>query len=100
VCRKTFDDDDLPKHPSVEEETQLFPDHTTHDSRSGSDEPATLPSPYERDTPREIVIPALESNQSTRATPPDVPPSTRRSTRERAPPKFFNARMDGKYHDC
>ena len=97
VCRKTFTDDhSLSTPPLNEERSRPLIDPVGGDSPLRAHEP----SPVE---PVESIVtsglnPPNDSNPQTRSLSPDVVP--RRSVRERAPRKLFNALMDGKYHDC
>ena len=99
VCRKTFTDDDSPPHPTMnEEQSRPLIDPVASDPYI-----APVESPNEGGPTSEVVTSELNppdnSTQQTRSISPDSTSGTRRGTRERAPRKLFNARMDGKYHD-
>ena len=100
VCRKTFTDDDSPPpHPTMnEEQSRPLIDPVASDPYI-----APVESPNEEGPTSEVVTSELNppdnSTQQTRSISPDSTSGTRRGTRERAPRKLFNARMDGKYHD-
>ena len=104
VCRKTSIDYDVPSPPPTEQEAprpsmDLIPHYSSPRTSEASPAPPHEGVPITDIVPAADVPPREQSNLPAHSVRSGETTVTRRSTRDRAPRKLFNARMDGKYHD-